>query len=546
MSIKIIDTIPYQDQKPGTAGLRKKTKVYMQDHYTENFVQSIFDVMKTRGMDFSRSSFIVGGDGRYYYKQALQIITKIAIANDVKEIIIAQNGFCSSPATSTIIRKYNLSGGFILTASHNPGGENADFGIKFEVENGGGAPSEITDAIYENSKNISQYKISDCKDVDITYLHEEKIENTTIKVIDGFMDHAKLMESLFDFDAIKKYFKNGFSFRFDAMNAVTGPEAKYIFEDVLGAPKGTVVRDIPKEDFGGLHPDPNLTYNLDLVDFMYSENATDLGTACDGDGDRNMILGKKFFVSPGDSLALIVERAKECIPSFLKGLSGVARSMPTSMAVDKVANKFNIPCYEVPTGWKFFANLMDSNMCAICGEESFGTSSDHIREKDGLWAILCWINIMAKTGMSVEELMISHWKKFGRCYYQRQDFEGLDKDKADNMFLELREKINSFKGEFLAGLKIINADDFCYNDPVDKSVTSKQGIRIYLEGESRVVFRLSGTGSSGATLRVYIEKYEKEDILADPNKKLEVLGKAVIQFLDLKERFGVDCPTVTT
>ncbi len=543
---KEIITTPYQDQKTGTAGLRKKTKVYMKENYTANFIQSIFNVMKNRGMDFSTSSFVIGGDGRYYYKQALQIIAKIAIANGVRDVVIAKDGFCSSPAISTIIRKYKLSGGFILTASHNPGGENADFGIKFEVENGGGAPSEITDAIYEDTKTIAQYKISDCVDIDTSFEHEEKIDNTNIKIIDGFIDHAKLMESLFDFDAIRKYFKNGFTFRFDAMNAVTGPEAKYIFEEVLGAPIGTVVRATPKEDFGGLHPDPNLTYNSDLVDFMYSEKATDLGAACDGDGDRNMILGKKFFVSPGDSLALIVERAKECIPSFSKGLSGVARSMPTSMAVDKVSHVLNIPCYEVPTGWKYFANLMDSDMCCICGEESFGTSSDHIREKDGLWAILCWINIMAKTGKSVEELMISHWKNFGRCYYQRQDFEGLDKDAAEKMFTQLREKINSFKGEFLAGLKIQDADDFCYNDPVDKSVTSKQGIRIYLEGESRVVFRLSGTGSSGATLRVYIEKYEKEDVLADPNKKLESLGKAVAQFLDLKERFGKECPDVTT
>ena len=546
MDFQTINTTPYLDQKPGTAGLRKKTKVYMQDNYTANFVQSIFDVVKERGLVLENSSFVIGGDGRFYYKQALQIIAKIAIANGVKRLVIAKDGFCSSPAISTIIRKYGLQGGFILTASHNPGGENSDFGIKYEVENGGGAPSEITDAIYENTKIISEYKTLNCDDIDISYIHKETISNTEIEIIDGFIDHVELLERLFDFDAIRNFFKSGFKFRFDAMNAVTGPEAKYLFEEVLGAPKGTVIRDVPMEDFGGIHPDPNLTYNKELADFMYSQDATDLGAACDGDGDRNMIVGRNFFVSPGDSLALIVERAKECIPSFKNGLYGVARSMPTSTQVDKVASALGIDCYEVPTGWKFFANLMDAKKCSICGEESFGTSSDHIREKDGLWAILCWINIMAKTGLSVKELMTKHWERFGRCYYQRQDFENLDLDAANKMFADIRENLQSFKGISFAGSKITNIDDFCYNDPVDGSVTPKQGIRIYLEDGSRVVFRLSGTGSSGATLRVYLEKYEKEDILSDPNQKLKALGDAVMGFLNIKERFNVTGPTVTT
>lgn len=546
MEISTIKTTPYLDQKPGTAGLRKKTKIYMQENYTQNFIQSIFNEVALRNNDLSKLSFAIGGDGRYFYKQALQIISKIAIANNVGELVIAQNGFCSSPAVSTIIRKYKLSGGFILTASHNPGGENNDFGIKFETPEGGGAPSSITDKIFELSKTITEYRIANIPDIDITTIHEEKIGNTNIKIIDGFIDHAKLLEEIFDFDLIKDFFKSGFKFRFDAMNAVTGPEAKYIFEEVLGAPKGTVVRDIPMEDFGGLHPDPNLTYNKELADFMYSKDATDLGCACDGDGDRNMIIGTSFFVSPGDSLALIAERAKECIPYFKNGITGVARSMPTSMAVDKVASSLGIPCYEVPTGWKFFANLMDSNMCSLCGEESFGTSSDHIREKDGLWAILSWINIMAKTKMSVKELMESHWKKFGRCYYQRLDFENLDLDKANEMFSYLRENLSTFAGQEIAGVKINKVDDFCYNDPVDKSATPKQGIRIYLEGDNRIVLRLSGTGSSGATLRVYIEKYEREDIDNNPDLLLALFKEGIILFLDMKNRFGVEKPTVTT
>lgn len=504
MNIKIVPTTPFEGQRPGTSGLRKKVTVFEQPRYLENFVQSVFNSLE----DFHGKTLVVGGDGRYFNRKAIQTIIKMAVANGFGELMIGKGGLLSTPATSCIIRKYQAFGGLILSASHNPGGPNADFGIKYNISNGGPAPEKVTEAIYANSQKIENYVIADTPDVDLDTVGEKILGETKIKIIDPVADYAEMMAKLFDFDLIKRLFQIGkFKMRYDAMNAVTGPYAKYILEGVLKAPEGTVVNAVPKEDFGGLHPDPNLVYAHTLVEEMFSDNGPDFGAASDGDGDRNMILGHKFYVNPSDSLAVIVANFWNA-PGYDRGLTGVARSMPTSQAVDRVARGMGMSCYETPTGWKFFGNLLDANKATICGEESFGTGSNHVREKDGLWAVLYWLNIIAATNMSVEEIVKAHWKKYGRNYYSRHDYEGVDGAVAKAMMDDMTARAESEVGKFYGDYEVETFDNFTYVDPVDKSVSKNQGVRVLFKDGSRIVFRLSGTGTQGATVRVYIEKYE--------------------------------------
>ncbi len=530
--IKIVKTTPYADQKMGTAGLRKKSKEASQENYVENFVQSIFNAIG--GVE--GKTFVLGGDGRYYNKIALQKIMKMAAANGMKKLIVGQNGYISTPTSSRVLLDNHADGGFVLTASHNPGGINGDFGIKYATSTGGQCPTQISDKIYENSKTISEYKTLDAPDVDLSKLGTQKLGAMEIEVIEPVAIYAKMMEEIFDFPAIKKLFANGFTMRFDAMNAVTGPYAIKIFEEILGAKKGSVVHAVPMEDFGGLHPDPNLIYAKELVDFMYSDKAADFGGANDGDGDRNMILGKKFFVSPSDSLAILTDNYKY-IPAYKNGIYGVAKSAATSTAVGRVAEALNIGYYEVPTGWKYFCNLMDSNRITFCGEESFGTSSSHIREKDGIWAILFWLNIIAATGKSVEEITREHWKKYGRSYYMRNDYDGIDKEVANKLMADLEAKLPSLKGKTFGEFTVSDAKPFIYNDPVDSSST-KNGLMVYFTDKSRIVFRLSGTGTNGATLRVYLERFEKENFDEDLVKMLESLADVSREIAEITPRTG--------
>lgn len=530
--LKIVKTTPYADQKMGTAGLRKKSKEASQENYVENFVQSIFNAIG--GVE--GKTFVLGGDGRYYNKIALQKIMKMAAANGMKKLIVGQNGYISTPTSSRVLLDNHADGGFVLTASHNPGGINGDFGIKYATETGGQCPTQISDKIYENSKTISEYKTLDAPDVDLSKLGTQKLGDMEIEVIEPVAIYAEMMEKIFDFDAIKKLFADGFTMRFDAMNAVTGPYAIKIFEEILGAKKGSVVHAVPMEDFGGLHPDPNLIYAKELVDFMYSDKAADFGGANDGDGDRNMILGKKFFVSPSDSLAILTDNYKY-IPAYKNGIYGVAKSAATSTAVGRVAEALNIGYYEVPTGWKYFCNLMDSNRVTFCGEESFGTSSSHIREKDGIWAILFWLNIIAATGKSVEQITREHWKKYGRSYYMRNDYDGIDKEVANKLMADLEAKLPSLVGKTFGEFTVSDAKPFIYNDPVDSSST-KNGLMVYFTDKSRIVFRLSGTGTNGATLRVYLERFEKEDFDEDLEKMLESLADVSREIAEIPQRTG--------
>ena len=530
--ITVVKTAPYGDQKMGTAGLRRKSKVVTQKNYIENFVQSILNVIE----DLPQKTFLVGGDGRFYNNEAIQKIIKIAAANGVKKLLIAKNGFISTPAGSVIIRKNKLNGGFILTASHNPGGENGDFGIKYSNETGGQVPSSVTDKIYEQTQNITEYKICDLPDVDLSKIGHQTFGGMEIEVIDAVKDYVDLMQQIFDFEAIKKLFAKGFTMRFDAMNAVTGPYAVEIFEKLLGAPKGSVVNATPKEDFGGLHPDPNLVYAKELVDFMFSEKATDFGAANDGDGDRNMILGKSFFVTPNDSLAIITDNFN-LVPYYAKGIYGVAKSAATSTAVARVAKAHNIGYYEVPTGWKYFVNLMDSNRITFCGEESFGTGSSHIREKDGIWAVLFWLSILAKTGKTVEQITTEHWQKYGRSYFIRYDFEGVDTAVADKLMADLENRLPSLNGKTFGTFTVEQAAPFIYNDPVDGSST-KNGLIVRFTDGSRIVFRLSGTGSSGATIRVYLERLNHRDILENPLHMVEPLADIALKISEIPERTG--------
>jgi len=543
IKIKEVKTTPFDDQRPGTSGLRKKVEVFKKPHYLENFVQSIFDTLP----NIKGAQLVLGGDGRYYNDVAIQIILKMACANGVAKVKVGQNGFLSTPATSCIIRKYGLYGGIILSASHNPGGPDGDFGIKYNIENGGPAPEKITEAIYKRSLEIDRYYIADCPDIDISKLGSTKIGDMEIEIIDPVTDYAELMQEIFDFNKISELFKSGFNMCYDALHAVTGPYARRIFVDMIGAPTYSVVNYNPLPDFGGGHPDPNLTYAKSLVDLMMSDNAPDFGAASDGDGDRNMILGRKVFVTPSDSLAILTANAS-LIPRYKDGLKGVARSMPTSRAVDLVAKALNINMFETPTGWKFFGSLLDAGLVTICGEESFGTGSDHVREKDGLWAILFWLNLLAEKRTSVKEIVESHWAKFGRNYYTRHDYEELDPDKAHLLMESLKEKLSSLKNKSFSGLTVEYADEFSYEDPVDHFVTTGQGIRILFKDNSRIVFRLSGTGTKGATLRVYIERYEKDpDLLyLDTQEALKEQINAAQEIAQIKEITGRDKPSVIT
>lgn len=518
----------------------------MKTPYLENFVQSVFDALRPdAGNDFGGKTLVVGGDGRYFNRAAIQIIVRMAAANGFGKILVARNGILSTPAMSAVIRTRKSFGGLILSASHNPGGIDEDFGVKYNISAGGPAPETVTERIFECSKNLKRYLTLDQPDLDLDREQTVTVGESEVVIFDGISDYTAVMQSLFDFDALRDLLKSGFRMLFDAMSGVTGPYAHTILEKMLGAADGTVLRGTPLEDFGGHHPDPNLVHAADLVSRLKGDTAPDFGAACDGDGDRNMILGRNFFVSPGDSLAVIAEHASGVIPGYRSGLAGVARSMPTSMAVDRVAKALGVRCYETPTGWKFFGNLMDAGLCTLCGEESFGTGSNHVREKDGLWAVLCWLSILAKTRKSVADLVGDHWRRFGRSYYQRHDYENLDSNGANDLFTMLRNQLASFPGKAIAESTVQTADDFSYTDPVDGSVSTHQGIRLLLADGSRIVVRLSGTGTQGATIRLYVERYlddgskRAEDVLAS-------LLKAARELLEFKRRFGRDDPNVIT
>lgn len=538
--IKTVKTTPYADQKMGTAGLRKKTHTASQENYIENFLQSIFNTIP----NLNEKSFLVGGDGRYYNKIAIQKIIKIAAANGVKKLYVGKDCLVSTPAGSHIILENHLDGGFVLSASHNPGGIDGDFGIKYATSSGGQCQPSESAAIFEQTQNITEYRISDCPDFDLTKLGTFYCENTEIEVIDPYVDYIKLMESIFDFKKIKKLLTSDFRFIFDAMNGVTGPYAKKIFEEILGAPKGTVAHGTPLEDFGGLHPDPNLIYAKHLVDIMYSDTAPDFAAANDGDGDRNMILGKKFFVSPSDCLAVLTDNYK-LIPAYKNGIYGVAKSAATSLAVKHVAEKLGIGYYEVPTGWKYFINLMNSNRITFCGEESFGAGASYIREKDGIWATLFWLSIIAETGKSVKEIVLHHWQKYGRNYYLRNDFEGIPQDIADKLMADLENSLPSLVGKTFDGYTVSEAYPFIYHDPVDKTST-KNGLIIHFTDGSRIVYRLSGTGTNGATLRTYIERYVTDKLDEEPNEMLKDLSHISRIISDVTTRTGKEQPDIIT
>lgn len=530
--LKTVKTTPYTDQKMGTAGLRKKSKIATQENYIENFVQSVFDAIG----GVKGQTFILGGDGRYFNKVAIQKIMKMSAANGMKKMIVGQNGFISTPTSSRVLLDNKADGGFVLTASHNPGGINGDFGIKYAVASGGQCPTAVSDKIYENTKKISEYKILEADDVDLSKIGTQKLGDMEIEIIDPVQIYADMMSSMFDFAAIRKLFAGGFTFVFDAMNAVTGPYARKIFVEMLGASPDSVVNDVPLEDFGGLHPDPNLIYAKKLVERMYSDDAPDMGSANDGDGDRNMILGKKFFVTPSDSLAIITDNYKY-IPAYKNGIYGVAKSAATSTAVGRVAKALGIGYYEVPTGWKYFCNLMDSNRITFCGEESFGTGSSHIREKDGIWAILFWLNIIAATGKSVEQITREHWQKYGRSYYMRNDYDGIDTEVANKLMSDLEARMPSLAGKQFGSFTVKEAKPFIYNDPVDGSST-KNGLIVYFTDNSRIVYRLSGTGTNGATLRIYLERYETKLLDEDVEKMLEELADVSRAIAEVTERTG--------
>jgi phosphoglucomutase len=543
MTIHTVSTTPFTDQKPGTSGLRKSVPIFKTPHYLENFVQSIFDSIG----DVNGKTLVLGGDGRYYNREAIQIILKMAAANGFGRVKVGRAGILSTPATSCIIRKYGTHGGIILSASHNPGGPNADFGVKFNTENGGPAPEKVTEAIFARSKVIDSYKIVESPDVDIDSTGEFMFNGMVVEVIDSVADYQALMESLFDFDRLHQLLTSDFRMCMDSLHAVTGPYAHAIFEQRLSAPAGTVLNGVPLEDFGGGHPDPNLTYAHDLVEKLFGDNAPDFGAASDGDGDRNMILGRHFFVTPSDSLAVLAANAK-LVPGYKDGIAGVARSMPTSQASDRVAKKLGIDCYETPTGWKFFGNLMDSGKVTLCGEESFGTGSNHIREKDGLWAVLFWLNILAVRQQSVEDIVREHWHTYGRNYYSRHDYEGVDSDRAHSLMEKLRATVPTLKGKQYGSYEVEYGDDFAYTDPVDGSVSQNQGVRLGFTDGSRVVFRLSGTGTQGATLRVYFESYEPDAAKQNQDTQQALGGLIAIaeEVAQIRATTGMAQPTVIT
>ncbi len=537
-------TQPYEGQRPGTSGLRKKVTVFQQPGYLENFVQSIFDTIG----DCSGKKLVVGGDGRYYNTNAVQVILRMAAANGFSRVLVGRDGLLSTPAASCVIRKYKTDGGIILSASHNPGGAEGDFGIKFNMPNGGPAPESFTEACYSKTQDIREYLTLDEPDVPLSHCGQNKLGEMVVDVIDPVSDYAELMEEIFDFSRIRDLLNDGlFNICFDAMHAITGPYALEIIENRLGAMPGSVINAVPLPDFGGGHPDPNLTYAHELVSLMQGKNALDFGAASDGDGDRNMILGKNFFVTPSDSLAIMAANAN-LIPGYKGGITGVARSMPTSQAADNVAKKLGIACYETPTGWKFFGNLLDANEITLCGEESFGTGSNHVREKDGLWAVLFWLNILAIKRQSVAHIVQDHWQTFGRNVYSRHDFEGMDAGIAQDIMNTLQQKLPAMIGKSLGPHKVEKADDFSYTDPVDGSVSKGQGLRLIFTDGSRIIFRLSGTGTEGATLRIYLEQYlpPASDLGGDSQELLAGMIEIAYRLSGVLTRTGRGGPTVIT
>jgi phosphoglucomutase len=547
MNIRTVATTPFPDQKPGTSGLRKKVAVFRSANYLENFVQAVFDSIFDNAAAPPGSTLVLGGDGRYYNREAIQIILRMAAANGVAKVLVGQGGILSTPAASAVIRKYRTLGGIILSASHNPGGPEGDFGIKYNTANGGPAPEKITDAIFARSRALASYRIVDAPAVDLDSPGRHALGEMSVEVIDPVADYAELMESLFDFAAIRELISGGFRLCFDAMHAVTGPYAREILERRLGAPAGTVINGVPLPDFGGGHPDPNLTYADQLVAIMYGKDAPDFGAASDGDGDRNMILGRHFFVNPSDSLALIAANAT-LAPGYAAGLAGIARSMPTSAAADRVAGKLGVPCYETPTGWKFFGNLMDAGKVTLCGEESFGTGSSHVREKDGLWAVLFWLNILARRRLPVEEIVHRHWAEYGRNVYSRHDYEALPSAAAAGVMAHLRARFGELPGQVFGAYRVKFCDDFSYTDPIDGSISTGQGLRVGFDDGSRIVFRLSGTGTEGATLRIYLEAFEPDPARQKVDAQQALSGLIAIagELSQLKQRTGREKPTVIT
>ena len=544
MTIRVVETQPFADQTPGTSGLRKRVTVFQQPRYLENFVQAIFDAVELP----PRATLVVGGDGRYFNREAIQTVLRMAAANGVGRILVGRGGILSTPAASCVIRERRAAGGIILSASHNPGGPDGDFGVKYNIANGGPAPESVTNAIARRAREITQYRTTESADVPLDREGTHPLGDLQVEVIDPVADYAALMEKLFDFAALRALLSGGdFRMRFDAMHAVTGPYAREILERRLGAHEGTVMNGEPLPDFGGGHPDPNLTYAHDLVEEMFGEDAPDFGAASDGDGDRNMVLGRRFFVTPSDSLAVLAANAT-LAPGYARGLAGVARSMPTSEAVDHVARQLGIPCYETPTGWKFFGNLLDAGKITLCGEESFGTGSDHVREKDGLWAVLFWLNIVARRRQPVEQIVREHWRTFGRSYYTRHDYEEVPPDSAKAVMSTVRSRLASLPGTLVAGRTVVAADDFAYRDPIDGSVSENQGLRVLLEGGSRMIYRLSGTGTTGATLRIYIESFEPDPARHDQNAQsaLHPLITAALTLSRLEHHTGREKPTVIT
>ncbi len=544
MTVQTIKTSPYADQKPGTSGLRKRVTVYSQPNYVENYIQAIFDCLE----GFEGQTLVIGGDGRFYNDVAIQKAIRIAAANGFGKVLVGQGGLLSTPAASHVIRHYKAFGGLVLSASHNPGGPEGDFGIKYNIGNGGPAPEKITDAVFERTKVIERYRTLDTPDIDLNKIGSQQVGPMVVEVIDPVKDYAALMQTLFDFDAIRSLFGSEFRMTFDAMSAVTGPYAHAIIEGILGAPKGTVINGTPSPSFNDGHPDPNLVYCKDMYDLLMTPDGPDFGAASDGDGDRNLIIGKNRFVTPSDSLALLAANA-HLAPGYSKGIAGIARSMPTSAAADRVAERLGIEMHETPTGWKFFGNLLDAGRVTICGEESAGTGSDHVREKDGLWAVLLWLNILAVRRQGVDEIVREHWAIYGRNYYTRHDYEAVDAAIANKLVDDLRAKLPSLPGQILADdMKVAYADDFTYHDPVDGSTSARQGVRIGFADGSRIVLRLSGTGTVGATLRVYLERYEAADGRHDLDTQLalEPLIGIVEQLAEIKARTGRTEPSVIT
>lgn len=541
--IETIASTPFDGQKPGTSGLRKKVKIFQQANYTENFIQAVFDVVERPG----GATLVLGGDGRFYNRTAIQQAIRMAAANGYARVIVGQGGILSTPAASHVIRKYHASGGLILSASHNPGGPDEDFGIKYNIANGGPAPEAITEAVYARTRVIDRWLTVTAPDIDLDTVGTATVAGMAVDVIDPVADYAQLMESLFDFPAMRAAVAGGFTMAFDAMNAVTGPYAVEILERRLGFAAGTVRGGTPLEDFGGHHPDPNLVHAKALYDAMMAPDAPDFGAASDGDGDRNLIIGKHRFITPSDSLAMLAANA-HLAPGYAAGLKGIARSMPTSAAADRVAAALGIACFETPTGWKFYGTLLDAGLATICGEESAGTGSDHIREKDGLWAVLLWVNILAVRGISVDALARDHWARFGRNYYARHDYEAIESALADALIDALTARLPTLPGSTFGTLTVAGADSFSYTDPVDGSISANQGLRVLFEGGSRVVFRLSGTGTQGATLRVYLERYEPADghISGDTADMLQAIVAAAEDIAGIAHHTGRTAPDVVT